>query len=97
MCTRVHGGADTDIYNVAGGNGLLTPRKWCRPWLHEFLSAIAPAYNLCCWSATGLGHILRKLRQARIMDCQHAPYKLWCVMRGVLMLPLSIEGYTYYY
>ena len=80
---------DTDIYNVAGGSVLLSPRKWCRPNLHDFLAAIAPYWNICCWSATGLGHILRKLRQAGVMDNPDQEYKLWCVVEAACVLPTA--------
>jgi hypothetical protein len=56
---------DTDLYNCAAA--ALSPSRWCRPGLHAFLGAVSAHYNIVLWSATGLGHILRKLRQARVL------------------------------
>lgn len=49
---------DTELYNQR----CVTPRQCMRPYLHELLRAVAPAYNLLIWSATGNEHIVSKLR-----------------------------------
>lgn len=54
---------DTNVYNAGAeaGGASMTPRQWRRPHVHEFLEAIAPAYNIIVWSATGSHFVESKL------------------------------------
>lgn len=64
---------DTDCYNShVGAPHVLrqAPERWLRPGMLELLSAAREHYNVVYWSATGMGHIYRKLRLAGVLPPQ---------------------------
>ena len=87
---------DTDVYNRCSSANLPLPPggRWLRPGLHELLASASPSWSIVLWSATGMGHIVRKLVLAGVLhdeqpglSCPH----VFCIVDFGAMLRLQVR------
>lgn len=62
-----------------------------RPYLHEFLTAAYPFYDIVIWSATGMKWIVAKMQELGVSN--HPDYKLCFMIDSGAMITLHTERY----
>eukprot|EP00397_Hematodinium_sp_SG-2012_P021650 GEMP01022378.1.p1 GENE.GEMP01022378.1~~GEMP01022378.1.p1 ORF type:complete len:316 (+),score=64.16 GEMP01022378.1:52-999(+) len=62
-----------------------------RPYLHEFLTAVYPYYDICLWSATSKKWIDIKMRELGVFD--HPDYKVSLILDIRAMISIYREPY----
>jgi len=68
-----------------------TGSELMRPYLHEFLTAVYPYYEIVIWSATGMKWIIAKMEE---LGCSNnINYKLWFMIDSGAMITLDTEKY----
>ena len=68
-----------------------TGAELMRPYLHEFLTAAYPYYEIVIWSATGMKWIIAKMQELGVSN--NPNYKLWFMMDSGAMITLDTEQY----
>jgi len=69
-----------------------TGEELMRPFLHEFLTAVYPYYEIVIWSATGMKWIVAKMQELGVSN--NTNYKLWFMMDSGAMITLHTEKYS---
>lgn len=67
------------------------PEELARPYLHEFLTAAYPYYDIIIWSATGKKWVDVKMKELGVST--HEAYKLTCMLDYSSMLTVHTEKY----
>ena len=62
-----------------------------RPYLHEFLGAVYPYYDIVIWSATGMKWIIAKMQELGVST--NSNYKLCFMLDSGAMITLDTEKY----
>lgn len=67
------------------------PHQLMRPYLHEFLTAVYPHYNIVIWSATGMSWIELKMRELGVTS--NPAYSICCFMDRSAMIQVEAPKY----
>jgi len=68
-----------------------TGHELMRPYLHEFLTAVYPYYDIVIWSATGMKWIVAKMQELGVSN--NPNYKLLFMLDSGAMITLDTEKY----
>jgi len=67
------------------------PDELARPYLHEFMTAVYPHYDIVIWSATSMKWVEVKMRELGVTT--HADYKVTVMMDHRSMITVQTEKY----
>jgi len=74
-------------HRSSGENGF----ELMRPYLHEFLTAVYPYYDIGIWSATGMKWIKAKMQELGVSN--NSNYKLFFMLDSGAMITVNTEHY----
>ncbi|KAK3275812.1 hypothetical protein CYMTET_16074, partial [Cymbomonas tetramitiformis] len=67
------------------------PEELMRPFLHEFLTAVYPVYDIIIWSATSMKWVEVKMAELRVLS--NPDYKITALLDNSAMISVNSEKY----